>query len=182
MFALWFVVACSPPLPDGPPPLAPHDDPASAPYPFTPDQIREANPAGSSWVFDVTAPDKPVLRRTMTFRDPTPEGAFIRSTIGPPAGPPDEATEAWSNWAELQRHAAYPSAARIGWARVRVPHGRHDCVEYRVETEERTTVACFDPSLPGPPVRLEESTAGYPVFVMELVDRQGAGTAASSGS
>lgn len=167
---LLLLLACGPARPDVTGSLTPSGDPSLAPFPFSVAQLRAYNVDGRVWTLRVEAPGRDPMTRTLAFSRGDENGAWVRSTVGPVGGEPEEVTETFQLWSELQRHAAYPAArAAIAWGRADGPEGARDCVEYVVEDPPAETVACFDPERPGPPLRLEERRDGRSVVRVQVV-------------
>ncbi len=162
-------MACSspPPLPEG---VVVSE--ASAPVPYTVEQLSAFNQVGRTYVFRVESAAAPAMRRTMRFDEVDGEGAWVVSTIG--LWDQEEAladsTRSYQRWEELQSHAAYPAGetTRV-WSNVELPSGSVQCVLYTVsESEDRVTKACFNVDTAGPPVYTAQFDGATAVFSMTL--------------
>jgi len=161
--------------------VAPAEDaaPEVAPPPFTAAQIRAATEPGRTYVFRIAQGDGPTAVRTLTFTRADDAGATLRAAMtsldGAPLGPP---TDEEVTWDELVGHALWPQAATtIEDARVEVPAGAFDARLYTVrevgqDGGESVLRAWFATSLPGAPVRFEQSSGGKTQFLMELLEHR----------
>ncbi len=162
-------IACSspPPLPEG---VVVSE--ASAPVPYTVEQLSAFNQAGRTYVFRIESAAVPAMRRTMRFDEVDGEGAWVVSTIGPwdQTDAPADSTRSYERWEQLQGHAAYPAGETTrAWSTVELPSGSVQCVLYTVqESESRLTKSCFNVDTAGPPVYTAQFDGTTPVFSMTL--------------
>jgi len=156
--------------------------PSIAPPPFSAEQIRAATDPGRTYVFRVGQGGSVAAIRTLTFTRSgervTRIHAVMTSPDGEVLGP---ASDEEVTWDELVGHASWPAAATtISEDRVEVPAGTFDAMLYTVRTtteegDESVIRAWFARSLPGAPVRFEQSSGGEVQFLMELLEHR-AGT------
>jgi hypothetical protein len=150
-----------------------------APIPFTAREIRDATPAGRTYVFAVRREGGPMMQRIIEFTKVDEKGASLRMSMkaadGSEPGPPRESE---ATWAEFVGHATYPGARTvIEPTEVEVPLGRFRGRRYRVlnRTDEgglELTDAVFADELPGAPVRHVVSVDGKEISFMELVEHR----------
>jgi len=159
---------------------APAVEPATAPTPYTAEEIRAANPVGTVLVYRIQQTGTPTVVRTMEFVRADANGARISSSTvtegGAPVGTPSDADAPWT---ELRDHGAFPAARTLRSRRsCTVPGGSFECLLYTVTGEEEgiPTVSryWFARERPGPPVLVETEREGVVVFRMELMDVRGA--------
>ena len=152
---------------------------ATLPTPFTADQIREANPPGTTLVFRIEQRDSPPLMRTVQFVDGSDSTAVIeerRRTLEGAVVGTDETYEV--AWTRLRDHASFPEArTTVRESSTTVPAGSFRCRLHEVTGGDAdgafpTTVSrfYFAPERPGPPVRYEMETDGEITFRMVLVE------------
>jgi hypothetical protein len=146
-----------------------------APTPYTADQIREGNPAGTFLVFRIETTDAPVMQRWMQFVSTDAEGAVVEGGVQDERGAAIGATERQeSTWQELRDHAAFPEAKTTrSEVTCEVRSGRFECWLYTVETEEEGAVVTsrfyFAKDRPGPPV-LVVTEGDAATMRMELIE------------
>ena len=152
---------------------------ATAPTPYTADQIREANPPGTRLVFRLERHDGPVEFNVVEFvgGDATHAGYAVMEsrTETENHDPIGDVERSEATWTELRDHAAFPAArTRRSRASVTVPAGRFDVWLYTVENEPGRPPAisrfCFALDRPGPPVLFETEQAGRVMSRMVLVE------------
>lgn len=149
-----------------------------APYPFTPEQIRLANPPKTVLVHRMEGAAGTFLQ-TMSFLRPANEE---RTSIqikrmnenGRTISQPEEST---ATWEELRDHASFPAARTVRTQdRVETPAGTFDCWLYTVEGEnpDNPVFARFWFALdqPGPPVVYETEQDGRVLTRMVLLERR----------
>ena len=145
---------------------------ATAPTPYTAEQIRDANPPGTRLVFRIERDGQPIEYSIMEFvgGDDAQAGHADHAVVetrretenGDPIG---EVTRSEVSWTELRDHAAFPSAlTRRMRAHVNVPAGRFIAWLYTVQSEpgQPPTISRFYFAIdrPGPPVRYETERHG----------------------
>jgi hypothetical protein len=154
---------------------APPAEDASAPTPYTAEQIRDATKVGRTYEFVIEKPDAPPERLRMKFVAVTAQGTTVESVPLDGTGKPTGKVERGdSTWAELRDHAKYPKAGTtIEEATTITPAGTFTCKRYTVVEQkpagEARTVACFASDLPGPPVELRKEMGGQLVMTMSLL-------------
>ena len=154
------------------PPVAPDATGAAdlAPFPYTAAQIRDATPAGRTYVFRMAQGDEVVLR-TIRFMAVDAEGAETLATLADLTGAPvAEPARQRVSWDELRQHASYPRATTtLSDATVTVPAGTFACRRYVVQIgSDEQIVVDFAHDLPGAPVSLVDVKAGAEVLRMTL--------------
>lgn len=148
-----------------------------APTPFSAGQLRAGCPDGSWIRFKVETPDAPAAFLVFRFLNGGPKEVTVASTlfdaddkmIGEPSAKRQQ-------WTDLQTHASFPAAqSRIDPASFDTYRGRLDGWLYTVrETRDGRALLtryAFARDLPGPPVLLEEYTAGKLTRRMTMVGR-----------
>ncbi len=149
---------------------SPSEAEATAPTPYTADQIRDASKAGREWQYRVVKGDETVWSiMTMTAVDA--EGATIRSIVrgaeGQEVGEPKESR---ATWEELRLHASFPaSATTIADDTANAPGGPYDCKRYAVERDGGTATFWFANDLPGAPVKMTVEKDGAVVETRQLM-------------
>ena len=152
---------------------------ATAPTPYTAEQIRDANPPGTRLVFRVERHDGPDIFSVMEFigGDATHAGHAVMEsrTETEDHDPIGDVVRSEATWTELRDHAAFPSArTHRSRASVTVPAGRFDVWLYTVQSEPgqppTTSRFCFALDRPGPPVLLETEQDGRVISRMVLVE------------
>lgn len=146
---------------------------SNAPYPYTAEQIREANPDGRAIVLEVTTPAG-VRTQTMTFREGDAVGATIDTVVREGETVVTEASER-ATWTELREHAAFPAAQTvIDEVTVEGPLGAIPARRYTVTRDDGTTSIFWfaqDPTWAGPPVRLEERRGDEVLVTLVMLGR-----------
>ena len=146
------------------------------PTPYTAEQIRNANPPGTTIVFRITENGKPVVRQTTRFVSGDVVGCVIEGHVETEDGTPvRERKRSESTWSELRDHAAFPpERARREPAACTVPAGRFECWLYTLEgdadDDPTTSRFYFAHDRPGPPVLYEVERQGVVGFRMELIE------------
>lgn len=146
-----------------------------APTPFSADEIRRGCPIGREDRFLIEVSGQPATLRRVRFINGTPDGTGFLSEVlnadGTPLGNPQTAV---ATWQELQAHASFPaSSTTISHAPLTTPAGTFDCWVYDVSTEldngsTQKRRFWFARSLPGPPVRVEQTLDGEQIYAMTL--------------
>lgn len=143
-----------------------------APFPYTPEQLRESSPSGRVCMFRVTDPRGETLTR-MEFAEADESGVIVRAKTVTAEGEGVGQTETRSSWEELMRHASYEAAlTTITSAEVTVAAGTFQTKFYEVEEPSGgiDMRLWFADGLAGPPVKLEDLQDGEVVVSMELMD------------
>jgi hypothetical protein len=157
---------------------APPPSDRPAPFPYTPEQIRDATQVGRTYLFGIQEAGKDPLRSRMRFTSVSPERAVVESEIldsaGNVVGPARTST---STWAELQAHATFPGqGTTITEEEVETPGGTFLCMKYHVVDPQPdgtvVTIAHFAKDLPGPPVKMHREKNGQHVMSMLLLAHQ----------
>ncbi len=174
--ALWFALGLPCTAIAGPPLVAVEAVAVHAPRPFTPEQIRDAMPAGTRISLRIETDAQEPIAERWTVIEATPDGCTIASvTYAPTSGAliEDESTQT-SAWAELAEHATFPAAdTSITESSFDGPLGRHATREYRVRhADGELWIYRFALELPGPPVELVVEREGKVTFRMTQVLRQ----------
>jgi hypothetical protein len=154
--------------------LAIVDGSARLPTPFTAAQLRDAHPPGRVAVYRHNDPSG-VRRVRNTVVSNGSEGLVQRSETLDPAGAV-VSTELGGPypWEALRDHASFPAGRTTHEpeALVTLPFGEVHTRRYVVHGEDgEVRTFWFDPSLPGPPVRMTIAKDGDVVFEMLLVER-----------
>jgi len=149
-----------------------------APFPYTPDEIRRANPPKTVLVHRMESAEGTFLQ-TMSFLRPADEQ---RTTIqikrmnenGRTLSQPEEST---ATWLELRNHASFPAALTVRTQdQVETPAGKFDCWLYTVQSQGTpvpvTARFWFAFDQPGPPVLYETEQEGRLVSRMVLLERR----------
>jgi hypothetical protein len=149
-----------------------------APHPYTPDQIRRANPPKTVLVHRMEGADGTFIQ-TMSFLRPADEKMTSiqikrMNENGKTLSQPEESR---ATWVELRDHASFPAARTVRTQdQIETPAGRFDCLLYTVRGEEpaNPTIArlwfAFDQ--PGPPVVYETELDGRILSRMVLLERR----------
>jgi hypothetical protein len=154
---------------------------ASAPLPYTAEQLRAASPVGRVMRYRVAQGGKAAIV-SFRFTAATAEAATIETVTsdeaGAALGAPESAT---TPWAELAKHAAYPAATTSTEpAEIETPAGRVAATKYVVrqahaDGRPSVTIAYFTRDLAhaGPPVKLLLEVGGALVVDMTLLADEG---------
>lgn len=146
-----------------------------AEVPFAAEVIRDASPAGRTYVFRFEE-DGAERTERWVFERVDERGFTSTSTPvdgdGRPTGP---AQRSEGTWEELESHAHFPAArTTITNAQLTIPLGAFRCRLYTVTSEDeegREVVSryWFAVDLPGAPVRVVREVGGEPVLTMMMV-------------
>lgn len=144
---------------------------AILPPPFTAAQIRDATPAGRTYVFRLTAAGRPPRERTMVFDSVDDEMALIRTDEGGGGGMQS------TTWEALEEHAHFDaSLATRERTTLTVMGLQMEAWLYVVSGEDPggpyVERFWFALDLPGAPVVWEREAAGEVVFRNELVGHE----------
>lgn len=154
---------------------APSEPIAEVPFPAA--RIREATPAGRTYVFRFEEDGSERYERWV-FERVDERGFSFRSTPvdrdGQPVGEPEVSEGTWD---ELEAHAHFPAArTEITNAMLTIPLGAFRCRLYTVTGEEdgRSVVSryWFATDLPGAPLRMVREVDGEQVAAMMLVGHE----------
>ena len=147
-----------------------------APFPYTADEIRRANPPGTVLVYRMEGSGGAFVQ-TMTFlRAAEPGRARIQirrmTEKGDLLAQPETTT---SSWEELRDHASFPREATVRTEeRIETPGGSFDAWLYTIRREEddvpTTARFWFAFDKPGPPVIYETEQAGEITSRMTLLE------------
>ncbi len=162
------------PAPEATP--APAEPEATAPTPYTAEEIRDASKVGREWQYRIVKGDVTEWSiMTMTAVDA--EGATIRSTVrGAEGQEVGEAKESRATWDELRLHASFPAAAtEIADDEAGAPGGPYDCKRYTVSRDGGTATFWFANDLPGAPIKMTVEKDGAVVETRQLM-KYSAGT------
>lgn len=154
---------------------APEDAEPIAEVPFAAEVIRDASPAGRTYVFRFEEDGAERVERWVFER--VDERGFTSTSTpvdgdGHPTGP---AQRSEGTWEELESHAHFPAArTTITNAQLTIPLGAFRCRLYTVTSEDeegREVVSryWFAVDLPGAPVRMVREVGGEPVLTMMIV-------------
>lgn len=154
---------------------APEDAEPIAEVPFAAQAIRDASPAGRTYVFRFEEDGAERVERWVFER--VDERGFTSTSTpvdgdGHPTGP---AQRSEGTWEELESHAHFPAArTTITNAQLTIPLGAFRCRLYTVTSEDeegREVVSryWFAVDLPGAPVRMVREVGGEPVLTMMIV-------------
>lgn len=146
-----------------------------AELPFAAQAIRDATPAGRTYVFRFEEDGAQRFERWVFER--VDERGFTSTSTpvdedGQPTGPVERAEGTWD---ELESHAHFPAArTTITNAQLTIPLGAFRCRLYTVTSEDeqgREVVSryWFAVDLPGAPVRMVREVDGEPVLTMMIV-------------
>ena len=172
------LAACTPAWAQGASPeQAPMPPPATAPTPFTAEQIRDACPPGRRWTFRISAPDGTTrLEETVFTAADGTGGAFRIQELDPQGRPTGEPRTGRSSWEGLRKHGAFPAAqTEIASEEVTTTLGRYRMKVYRVrpaDSDGPVRVYYFAEDLPGPPLRVTVVENGKASTTMEMVHRE----------
>ncbi len=143
--------------------------PTHAPPPFTADQLRAGFVHDRTWTFRVEGGTAPI--RVMRYLSATDAGVMVwnqeEDGLGGPVGEPkvSEAT-----WAEFAGQATWNAEiTTITEVVLTTPAGTYPCLLYTVSTPVGVTRAWFAKDIPGPPVRVVETSLQQAPLVMELI-------------
>lgn len=75
--------------------------------PFTAEQIRDATPAGRTYVWRIEAGGKPAVERQLVFTEVDAVGATTVATMLADGRPVGEPSESQTAWVEFVGHATY---------------------------------------------------------------------------
>ena len=144
---------------------------AIAPLPYTGEQIRVANPAGTVIPFRVEEAGKPTTIQVLRFVSVDEQGADVevslRDETGAPIGDPKRNRATWD---ELRRHAAFPSAATtIEDGTADTPAGTFASKIYTVKRNGAVERFYFAVDRPGPPVLFTTEQDGKRVKTSTLL-------------
>lgn len=167
-----------------PAPAAPAPPPMGqvfAPFPYTPEQIRDASPSGRHVVFRIVQAGGE-LRQEMTFTGSDEQGTIVESVMLNAEGEGQSGQRRMS-WQQLQAHASYPASfTTVTSTEVEVGAGTFSAKLYQVGdgqggVERRVW---FADELPGPPVLMEVYEKGERTFRMEMIENGTADEAAAA--
>jgi len=145
---------------------------AIAPYPFTPESIRERCIEGMVLTFRIVARGEQPVFQYMRFYDWTEAAVNVElrreSSTGKLLEPVSDQRETWT---QLRNHAQFPSVATVRLReKLTTPAGEWNCWVYVVVgAEGGTTRFWFADQLPGPPVLLDQEQDGERIMRMELI-------------
>lgn len=156
------------------------DSEARAPFPYTPEEIRAANPEGTELLYRVESLGSPIVLRRMTFVAADEEGATLESRTTGLHGEPFGGVDAqYATWKEMREHASFAANATIRTEEAcDVAAGHYECWKYVVDEGPAADGLLvqsrfwFARSKPGPPVLMETDRGGVRVFRMELVEER----------
>ena len=147
-----------------------------APTPYTAEQIRQANPPGTTLVYRIDEPPAPPVFNVMHFASDDADHAVVENqTLTEERTPAGDLVISESSWTELRDHAAFPSSKTSRTeAQCEVPAGSFNCMLYTVQSEEDgvpiTSRFYFAETRPGPPVCYEREREGQVIFRMVLLE------------
>lgn len=145
---------------------------ALAPFPFTPEAIRERCVEGMILTFRVVARGQQPVIQHMRFHEWDQIGVNVEirreTSDGKALG---SVADARSTWTSLRDHASFPSAATVRLReKLSTPAGEWNCWVYVVVGPDGgTTRFWFADQLPGPPVLLDQEQDGERIMRMELI-------------
>lgn len=147
-----------------------------APFPYTPTEIRRANPHKTVLVYRMEGSGRSFIQTMSFLRTDDPGKTRIQmkrmNENGDLLTQPETTT---ATWEELRDHASFPADATVRTeARVETPGGKFDCWLYTIEREENgvatTARFWFAFDKPGPPVIYETEQAGELTSRMVLLE------------
>ncbi|MEZ4337914.1 MAG: hypothetical protein R3B82_14945 [Sandaracinaceae bacterium] len=143
--------------------------------PFPAARIREATPAGRTYVFEYRQGGR-VRYERWVFAEVSPAGWVMDSTPVDESGATTGETErSEGTWEDLERHAHFPAdATETTNAVLTLPLARFRCQLYTVTSTDddgRPVISrfWFATDLPGAPVRMVREVDGETVVEMQLV-------------
>lgn len=145
---------------------------ALAPYPFTPEAIRERCVEGLILTFRVVARGEQPVIQHMRFHAWDQDGVQVEIRRMTPDGVPlAPVADTRATWKALRDHASFPSAATVRLReKLSTPAGDWNCWVYVVVGPDGgTTRFWFADQLPGPPVQLDQEQDGERIMRMELI-------------
>lgn len=150
----------------------------TAPFPYTPDELRAANPVGRKLRYRI------VRARLVSFQEflfvaADADGATIQGTAFDEQGTiKGEPKLERTSWTELQAHASFPAdETTIDDSEVTTPLGTLKTKLYSVTQDiagsSSHTLMHFaaDPTWAGPPIATSVTVDGEPQLTMQLLER-----------
>jgi hypothetical protein len=145
---------------------------ALAPFPYTPEAIRDRCVEGLVLTFRVVSRGQQPVIQHMRFHDWDMAGVKVEIRRETPEGKSlGGVSDTHSTWTSLRDHASFPSAATVRLReKLTTPAGEWDCWVYVVVGPDGgTTRFWFADQLPGPPVLLDQEQDGERIMRMELI-------------
>jgi hypothetical protein len=152
--------------------------PEMAPAPYSSEELRAANKAGTVYRYKVEAAGQPTLINVMEFVAATAEGADIKARLLDPSGQEKEPPKVeHAAWDELRRHGEFPRAAlTVEPGSVEVPAGKFETLIYTVKAPNGETGRFyFAKSYAGPPVLFYKERGGVRLMTSTLIERKPGG-------
>ena len=150
--------------------------PEHLPFPYTPEAIRDANPAGTTMLYRVEAMGEPAHLDRVRFLESTAEFAVIEAVRGnAQGGELQEPRVERATWTELRDHATFLAhLSERTRATCSVPAGDFRCWLYTVRMKEGDASIVrrfyFADEKPGAPVYFETEANGTRVMSSELLE------------
>ncbi len=158
---------------------APFDPPRPAAFdgetPYTAAEIQSSCSDGTELVFRVEQQGAPSATLVMSFDQADASGTLVYSRVIDAGGVTVQESSARSTWEELRSHAAFPAQGTTQRrTRCAVEAGEFDCRLYEVVSEDGnvTDRFWFADDRAGPPILMEKTLGGTPVYRMELIERR----------
>jgi len=157
------------------------EPPAILPRPFTAEQIRQAMPLGTEYVFGMSGERAGEATVTWNVSAHDEQGVTIAYEAQTPDGPQPTQTETLP-WKQLEEHASFPQEFTTRTeGPITVKAGTFDAPIYTVTPPQARPPVVetfhFARSLPGPPVLHEVREGDTVVHRMELLSHQKGGPA-----
>ena len=142
------------------------------PTPFTANEIRAANPVGSTIRMRIERAGADPVINVSRYLSADESGAVRESwdetPTGERIGEPEQSRE---TWLDLQEHASFPAAeTRVDDDVIELPIGRLVCRRYTQTTSDSVRTFWFALDLPGQPVRWEIRAGSQLVMAVTVVE------------
>ena len=143
--------------------------------PYTPEQIRDATPAGRSYRYRIERAGKSTKVDEMRFVRVDATGADIMSTTRDESGPRGEPKTRTVTWAELRAHGEFPRAlVTVTEEPLDIPAGHFSCLVFTLKSAEGNEVSrfFFAREIPGAPVFYTTERDGQRVLTATLLEHK----------
>ena len=157
-------------------PAASNRAPEMAPAPYSAEQIRDANKAGTLYRFKVEATGEPTQVRVLEFTPGTSaEAAEVKNEIfdegGQSKGP---AKVERATWTDVRKHGEFPrDVVQVEPGTIEVPAGKFDATIYTVHGPNNEVMRFyFAKTYAGPPVLSYKERAGVRLYTSTLLERR----------
>lgn len=153
------------------------DEGPIAEVPFPAAQIRDATPAGRTYVFRFEEEGSQRFERWVFERVDANGYSFTSTPVDEEGQVVGEVERSEGTWDELEHHAHFPlDRTEITNAMLTIPLGAFRCRLYTVTSDDdgRSVVSrfWFANDLPGAPIRMVREVDGEPVVTMMLVGHE----------